>query len=145
MSALITNQKSPRVIRVRGKVRIFNSTPIVALMKPIASAAMRAATGPLTEIPGTTCATIHTASALRTQFSSSRIFASLGGMTQLRPLRELYQELALEVIPEDRKAVSPFLAPLRGFFIFWSSTHGLGRCSRRRSHGFRGGREVTLV
>src|SRR5580700_6632003 len=93
IKALITNQKRPKVIKVRGKVRILSRTPTVALMKPITSAAIRAATGPLTEIPGTIFATIQTANALRTQFNSSRIFAPCAGRDSR--LVELYQELAL--------------------------------------------------
>src|SRR6202034_4696871 len=73
--ALITSQNRPSVIRVRGNVKIFSTTPPVALLKPITSAAINAATGPLTEIPGTTRDTIHTASALKIQFSSILIFA----------------------------------------------------------------------
>ncbi len=54
------------------KVRILRIKPIVALIKPMAAAAISAATGPLTLMPGTMWATIHTARALRTQCSRSR-------------------------------------------------------------------------
>src|SRR6185295_4373831 len=68
MAALITSQNSPRVSSTRGKVTIFRKTPSVALTKPITSAAINAASGPLTWKPGTTLATIQTASALKAQF-----------------------------------------------------------------------------
>src|SRR5271169_1039281 len=103
----MTNQNSPRVINVSGNVRIFSSAPIVALMKPIASAAIRAATGPLTEIPGTTWATIHTASALRTQFNSSRIVAPCAGRNSTL-LGELYIKCSLEVVLYPLTQRNPF-------------------------------------
>src|SRR3984893_1832655 len=80
MSALITNQNRPSVSSVSGKVRILRIKPIVALIKPMAAAAISAATGPLTVMPGTTWATIHTARALRTQCSRSRTIGLLHPM-----------------------------------------------------------------
>src|SRR6266850_1811130 len=46
--ALMTNQKRPSVRIVSGKVRILRTSPMVALINPIASAAIKAAVGPLT-------------------------------------------------------------------------------------------------
>ncbi len=46
--ALMTNQKTPRVRMVSGKVMIFSSTPKVAFTNPITSAAMSAAPAPVT-------------------------------------------------------------------------------------------------
>jgi hypothetical protein len=46
--ALMTNQKTPKVRMVSGKVTIFNNTPNVAFTSPMTSAAMRAAPAPVT-------------------------------------------------------------------------------------------------
>jgi hypothetical protein len=46
-------------------------------MKPMTNAAISADVAPRTEIPIPNCATIHTATALSTQFRSSRIVVSL--------------------------------------------------------------------
>src|SRR5580704_5612405 len=68
MAALITSQNSPSVSKTRGKVTILRKTPRVALTKPITSAAINAAIGPLTWNPGTSRATIQSANALNAQF-----------------------------------------------------------------------------
>ena len=54
MMALITNQKSPSVRIVKGKVRILSTKPSVALRKPKTSAPIKAAPSPVTKNPGTT-------------------------------------------------------------------------------------------
>jgi hypothetical protein len=67
MPALMTSQKIPNVSRVKGNVTILRKSPTVALMKPITTAAIRAANGPLTVNPGTSRETIQIAIALNTQ------------------------------------------------------------------------------
>ena len=52
MSALITNQKRPKVSNVSGKVKILRTNPRVALTRPITIAAMSAVQNPCTWIPG---------------------------------------------------------------------------------------------
>ena len=52
MSALMTNQKMPRVRIVSGNVRIFRIRPIVAFASPTTSAAISAAPKPLRSKPG---------------------------------------------------------------------------------------------
>src|SRR5690242_2798235 len=73
MAALTTNQNRPKVTMVRGNVMTLRNRPRVALMKPMTSAAIKAAAGPRTATPGTTWATTHTATALRIQCTSSLI------------------------------------------------------------------------
>ncbi|MDQ1387851.1 MAG: hypothetical protein QOF56_1305 [Acidobacteriaceae bacterium] len=46
--ALMTNQKTPKVRMVSGKVMIFSNTPKVAFTNPMTSAAIRAAPTPET-------------------------------------------------------------------------------------------------
>jgi len=67
MRALMMSQKIPNVTKVSGNVTIFRNRPTVALMKPIATAAMSAASGPLTVKPGTSRETIQIANALNIQ------------------------------------------------------------------------------
>src|SRR5205814_7579084 len=87
MRALITNQKIPSVSSVKGKVMIFKKAPSVALIKPIARAAINAANGPLTWNPGMSRATTHTASALKTQLRRCLIAFSEMQAEYKRPLR----------------------------------------------------------
>src|SRR5438445_6298080 len=87
MRALITNQKMPSVSSVKGKVMIFKKAPSVALIKPIARAAINAANGPLTWNPGMSRATTHTPSALKTQLRRCLIAFSEMQAEYKRPLR----------------------------------------------------------
>src|ERR1700756_3788979 len=81
ITALIMNQKSPRVITVKGNVIILRNSPRVALTRPMTSAAISAAAGPLTLKPGTTRETIQMASALKIQCNS---ILSMGAPLALR-------------------------------------------------------------
>ena len=69
IKALITNRKSPNVITVIGRVKIFTINPSVALMNPTTIAAINAVPNPLTSNPGIRYATITMLKALKNQLT----------------------------------------------------------------------------
>src|SRR5581483_1078027 len=95
--ALITNQKTPSVRIVSGKVMILRKSPSVAFTNLMTSAAISAVRNPLTSKPGITRATISSASALRIQLIASR------SMTNY-PLRRGAMQVALNLAAAGQPA-----------------------------------------
>ena len=71
MSALITSQNRPKVIRIRGRLISFSNRPSVPFTKPMTTAAMSAVPKPLTINPGTNRETSSKHSALKIQCASN--------------------------------------------------------------------------
>jgi hypothetical protein len=66
----MTKRNSPKVMRVRGKVRSLRNNPKVLLIRPITRLASKATPKPCTSNPGTMCATISKLRALTNQWRS---------------------------------------------------------------------------
>ncbi len=93
IAAFTTSQKIPSVRMVSGNVMILRKNPRVALIKPMNTAAISAAAGPLTRKPGTNRETIQIASALKSQCRSNLNLA-------------LPLSIIVRVFPRSRKPTS---------------------------------------